>query len=46
MIQFGLLKIPLATIVLFALFLVALRDTGFTPDFPLRRPDAKMDARP
>ncbi|MEI9403296.1 glycosyltransferase family 87 protein [Mesorhizobium argentiipisi] len=43
MIHFGLLKIPLATAVLFALFFVALRDAGLTLDL-LRRGSIKMDA--
>jgi hypothetical protein len=46
MIQFGLLKIPLATIVLFALLVVGLRDAGFMPDFPRRRVSVKMDIAP
>ncbi|TPI12283.1 DUF2029 domain-containing protein [Mesorhizobium sp. B4-1-3] len=45
MIHFGLLKIPLATVVLFALFFVALRDAGLPLDLP-RRGNAKMDAAP
>ncbi|BCM16479.1 glycosyltransferase family 87 protein [Mesorhizobium sp. J8] len=45
MIHFGLLKIPLATIVLFALFFVALRDAGLPLDLPPRG-NAKMDAAP
>ncbi|TIW22326.1 MAG: DUF2029 domain-containing protein [Mesorhizobium sp.] len=46
MILFGLLKILLATIVLFALFFVALHDAGFTPDFSRWRVNAKTDATP
>jgi len=46
MIQFGLLKIPLAAIVLFALLLLALHDAGLTPDFLRRRVSVKMDAAP